>query len=351
MQFGKFSAFLLLLMALLGLGLAYREALIPPLTYGKSQVFEVSRGSTSTSIAQKLEDQGIIRSHTTFLILGRLFQYWPKVKSGQFLVGPQMSAMQVFDILLKGQSIGNPFLIREGQNLYEIAQELQRQNYGEYETFIGLFKANIRLLSLSGFKQRGFHPTSLEGFLFPETYMLTHDLKPEAIAQKFVQTFFMRWKPAYNERAAALGWSADHILTLASMVEKETGVPEERPRIAGVFWNRLEKKMRLQSDPTSIYGVWESYTGNIQRRHLEKNHPWNTYQIPGLPIGPISNPGTASIEAALFPEKHDYFYFVSHNDGTHEFTHSYEEHQKAVQTFQLDRAAREGKSWRDRLKK
>ena len=140
------------------------------------------------------------------------------------------------------------------------------------------------------------------------------------------------------------------IVILASIVEKETGAKQERPTIAGVFHNRLKKRMRLQSDPTTIYGMYENYRGNLRKEHLLKKTPYNTYKISGLPKGPISNPGIKSIEAALSPTNHSYLYFVSKNDGTHIFTKTYKDHLKAVKKWQLTRRNRVGKSWRD-LKK
>lgn len=141
------------------------------------------------------------------------------------------------------------------------------------------------------------------------------------------------------------------VLTLASMIEKETGAPQERPVISSVFHNRLTRKMKLQSDPTTIYGIWDHFDGNLHKADMASDTPYNTYVVPALPLGPISNPGKASIQAALYPASTEYLYFVSHNDGTHEFTRTYEDHLSAVRKFQLDPKAREGKSWRDLAKR
>ena len=144
--------------------------------------------------------------------------------------------------------------------------------------------------------------------------------------------------------------SRHQVVTLASIVEKETGATSERPLISSIFHNRLRKHMRLQSDPTTIYGMWDRYAGKIHKSDLSTFSVYNTYTIPALPVGPIANPGKEAIHAALYPAQSDYLFFVSHNDGTHEFTRSYGEHTRAVGKFQLDPKAREGKSWRD-LKK
>jgi UPF0755 protein len=172
----------------------------------------------------------------------------------------------------------------------------------------------------------------------------------EEILKAMVKRFQSAWGPNDEQKARELGLTRDQVITLASIVEKETGAPEERPIIAGVFHNRLAKKMRLQSDPTTIYGIWSKYKGNLHKSDLLDPTPYNTYTVPALPAGPISNPGAEAIRATLNPAVHHYLYFVSKNDGTHIFTGTYEDHSKAVTQFQIDRKAREGKSWRD-LKK
>jgi UPF0755 protein len=156
----------------------------------------------------------------------------------------------------------------------------------------------------------------------------------------------------FNKKTALINLSSTtlnprQVLILASMVEKETGDKKERPVIAGVFFNRLKQKMRLQSDPTTVYGIFETYNGNITRKDLLTPSEYNTYTIPALPIGPISNPGVESIKAVLNPAIHKYLFFVSQNDGTHIFSESYEKHSEAVNKWQKNAKNREGRSWRD----
>jgi UPF0755 protein len=141
--------------------------------------------------------------------------------------------------------------------------------------------------------------------------------------------------------------SPHEVIILASIVEKETGAKWERPTIAGVYLNRLKKKMRLQADPTTIYGIWESYNGNLKRKHLLQKTAYNTYKMSGLPLGPIANPSLAAIKAVLAPKVHKFLYFVSKNDGTHVFTPTYKKHQEAVDYWQRNKRNRKGKSWRD----
>jgi UPF0755 protein len=173
---------------------------------------------------------------------------------------------------------------------------------------------------------------------------------PEDMIRQMVRKFLSVWTPEVETQAKLLGFNQLQAVTLASMIEKETGAPQERPMISSVFHNRLRKKMRLQSDPTTIYGMWETYAGNIHRSDLLTPTPYNTYTVPGLPLGPIGNPGREALQAALNPSESNYIFFVSHNDGTHEFTSSLQDHNAAVRTFQMDPNARKGKSWRD-LKK
>jgi UPF0755 protein len=184
----------------------------------------------------------------------------------------------------------------------------------------------------------------LEGYLFPETYKFVPDSNPKDILSSMVQLF--------RKKVGSL--TEDHpflnptqVITLASVVEKETGAKWERPQIASVFTNRLKKRMRLESDPTTIYGIWERYQGNIKKSDLLEVTPYNTYKIPALPLGPICNPSLEAIQAVMKPDQTEYFFFVSKNDGTHVFTRNYKEHLQAVEEWQKKRNNRDGKSWRN----
>ena len=154
------------------------------------------------------------------------------------------------------------------------------------------------------------------------------------------------WNDERKAKAQEIGLSPVEVSTLASIIEKETGAAFERPIISSVFHNRFKKRMRLESDPTVIYGI-KDYKGNIKKKHLQQKTPYNTYKINGLPLGPIANPSLAAIKAVLEPQEHNYIYFVSKNDGTHIFTPTYKEHLKAVDFWQRNRKNRTGKSWRD----
>jgi UPF0755 protein len=234
--------------------------------------------------------------------------------------------------------------IPEGDNLYQVAEKIAALGLSDAQDVIDLCK-NPTFIRKMGFVDP--LPPTLEGYLYPESYFLNKTATPEQILTQMVKTFRSHWNTEFDKRARELKFTPHQVVTLASVIEKETGASSERPMISSVFHNRLGKRMRLQSDPTIIYGLWESYSGNIHKKDLQSKTPYNTYVIPALPIGPISNPGVEAIRAALYPAKSDYLFFVSHNDGTHEFTTKFSDHQNAVIKFQVNKSARDGKSWRD----
>jgi UPF0755 protein len=213
----------------------------------------------------------------------------------------------------------------------------------------------IRELALPTLPANSPLPLSLEGYLYPDTYLLTRLMSEKEIVKAMVKRFKQAYAELETEVAAKIldlpaPLSPHEIIILASMVEKETGAGKERPLIASVFFNRLKKGMRLQSDPTTIYGIWnrdKAFDGNIRRADLKAETPYNTYTVSRLPVGPIANPGKNAIQAVLRPASSDFLYFVSRNDGTHEFTTNYRDHQRAVDLLQKNPARRDGKSWRD----
>jgi UPF0755 protein len=186
--------------------------------------------------------------------------------------------------------------------------------------------------------------------LFPDTYGVTRSESAKDIIAKMVRRYHQIVDPSWPARARQIGFSMHEVVIFASIVEKETGAAWERPLISSVFHNRLKKRIRLQSDPTVIYGI-KNYSGNITKADLRRKTPYNTYRIAGLPAGPISNPGKEALHAALYPKKSPYIYFVSRNDGTHVFSKTLKEHNRAVYKYQKLRKHRVGKSWRDLARK
>lgn len=246
---------------------------------------------------------------------------------------------KVLTILTEGVPILAKFTIPEGKNLYEIAALLEKKGVTSAKEFIELCK-NPEIVA----KYLTFSAPSLEGYLFPDTYMVPPQVTSLQLIDMLVREFRKKTK-ALDFSQSSL--KPHEVIILASIVEKETGAAWERPTIAGVYLNRLQKKMRLQADPTTIYGIWERYKGNLRKKHLLEKTDYNTYKINGLPLGPIANPSLAAIKAVLQPKQHDYIFFVSKNDGTHVFTSNYKDHNKAVDFWQRNRKNRQGKSWRD----
>ena len=200
--------------------------------------------------------------------------------------------------------------------------------WGDRKTFLAMARDEAFAGKL------GFNGKTLEGYLFPETYHFPKHADIKTIITTMARRFKVNFKPEWKIAAKKNGFTIHQVITLASIIEKETGAGEERPLISSVFHNRLKKGMRLESDPTVIYGI-TGYTGNITRKHLNTRTPYNTYKIKGLPPGPIASPGLKSIEAALFPAKTNFLFFVSRKDGTHQFSTNIRDHNRAVRKYQL----------------
>ena len=341
------SLFLLLVVSgALSFGLYFGPfALSPSNPSLKEPIFiNISKGESPPEISKALTSQGVVSDQRKLLLLGKLLRIWKKVKAGEYQVSAAMTPIEVLSVISSGITVKHPLTVREGENMYEIAEDLEEKKLGQKDRFVSLCKDPKFIASL-GFTHP--LPLTLEGYLFPDTYLLNKGMSAEEIARQMYKRFLASWSTHEEARAKELKMSRHEIVTLASMVEKETGAPQERAQISAVFYNRLKKHMRLQSDPTTIYGIWERYEGKIHKSDLQESTPYNTYTIPALPIGPIGNPGKEALQAALYPEANDYLFFVSHNDGTHQFSAKYDDHVNAVRKFQLDPKAREGKSWRD----
>jgi UPF0755 protein len=289
--------------------------------------FTVERGRGLRQVANALEDAGLIRNAGAAVAIAKLRGWDAAVKAGEYELSPGSSSEEILQKIIAGRVRTYTAVLPEGVRATEIAERLEEIGLADREAF-------LRIVGDAEFaKSLGVPAPSLEGYLYPETYELPRDLEPEAVARIFVEQFDRVWaeiEPAAREVAL----DKHEIVTLASIVEKETAVPEERPLIAAVFLNRLRRGMRLETDPAVIYGI-PDFDGNLRRRDLrnEKN-PYNTYQIAGLPPGPIASPGADSLRAVVKPAETDYLYFVSRNDGTHEFSRTYREHVNAVNRYQ-----------------
>ncbi len=310
--------------------------------YGEDVEFFIAPGERFATINKNLHTQGIIDNPTLLYRYVRLKELTGKFKSGTFLIKSNSSLLQVVNTLLYSRPITPAVTIPEGKNIFEIAKLLEEKQITSYLAFVEAAKDRDFVLSL------GINAERVEGYLFPNTYRFMKNSDPKEVITQMVKEFFVQLKKANIHLEGA---QLHSVIILASIVEKETGAAFERPLIASVFFNRLKKRMRLQSDPTTIYGIFETYNGNIKKEHLTTPSPYNTYTISGLPRGPICNPGIAAIDAVLNPKESDYLYFVSRNDGTHIFSKTYKEHNNAVREYQQTRKNRVNKSWRDLKKK
>jgi UPF0755 protein len=297
--------------------------------------FIIRAGETFNELTARLKRKGIIASTTRFRLYSRMTGSDKRLKAGEYSLSATMTPAQILDMLVQGRSILYRLTIPEGYTIDQIAQEIARQGLGTAEEIQRL--ATNPLVAQS----YAIEAQTLEGYLFPDTYYFPKDVEPAKIIAKMVEHFKAQFQPVWEQRAKELNFSVHQIVTLASIIEKETGAPSERPIIASVFHNRLKKKMRLESDPTVIYGI-PNFDGNIKRHHLQTRTPYNTYKIRGLPPGPIANPGSASIEAALYPYETNFLFFVAKKDGTHQFSTNIKDHNRAVRKYQL-RRSRKGK--------
>jgi UPF0755 protein len=341
--------------ALFGAGHMALFAFTPASSNAPSVVLEIQKGQSQLEISKQLASNGVVSDASDFQRLGRWTRQWRKLKAGEYRLSGAMTPMEVFKVISSGISVAHPVTVREGENMYEIASDMEVQQLALRSRVLELCRDPRFISSLWqsvwGAQKSPSPPPSLEGYLFPDTYHFNRTMSAEDMLRQMVRKFASVWTPELEARARALNLNLHQAVTLASMIEKETGATSERPLISSVFHNRLRKRMRLQSDPTTIYGIWEHYRGNLHKSDLLRPTPWNTYTVPALPVGPIGNPGKLAIEAALAPAQSEYLFFVSQNDGTHVFTSTFKDHQAAVTRFQLDPQAREGKSWRDQYKK
>ncbi len=315
----------------------------------KKTYINVGKGDGFYRVLQNLsrEQSGVPVKSLRFYLKSKGFE--KSLKMGEYEFEAGTPYVSIIKDLVSGKVISYKVTVPEGYNLFEIASLFKAKKIiNSREDFVKYALNGQKASQILGYKVESF-----EGYLFPATYDLTKSMSIKNIIELMVQTFQREFDKVSQPTKAVEGMTKHDLVTLASVVEKETGAAHERPRIASVFFNRLRKRMKLQSDPTTIYGEWlisGERLKNIRTKHLKKSTPYNTYTVRALPLGPISNPGSHALKSIFNPDTSPYLYFVSKNDGTHYFSKSYKEHQRAVRDYQLKRSARKGKSWRD-LKK
>ena len=279
-------------------------------------------GISSRRIAQELRDAGVIRNANAFLIVHYL-RLRP-LKAGEYLFDRPANALDVYDRLARGDIYFHTVVVPEGFNIFDIAAAIEATGLGSHDEFLNLARTATALIF-----DLDPQAHSLEGYLFPDTYHFTRTQSMQDIIVVMLRRF------RQEARALNLTGNLHEVVTVASIVEKETAVAAERPTVAGVYNNRLQRNMALDADPTVVYAalIDGRYSGVIHQSDLQADSPYNTYKYPGLPPGPIANPGRSSLEAALRPEVTDYLFFVSDAQGHHRFARTLDEHAKNVGAY------------------
>ena len=317
----KLLTLLLLLALAFGAWLAW--ALLVPVALSGQKFVMLRTGYTTRRIANELRSAGVIRSERAFL-LWHYFHRRSSLKAGEYLFEKPATLVDVHHRLARGDIYTHTVVIPEGYTMFDVAQTIEQAGLGSKEEFLKVARGDTDLIH-----DLAPEATTLEGYLFPDTYELTRTQSMRDIATVMVHHF--------RQVASSIGLATDlhPTVTMASIVEKETAAPEERPLVASVYYNRLTKRMALDADPSVIYAelLTNSYQGALHHQDLQTKSPYNTYKYPGLPPGPIANPGRSSLEAAMHPAVSDYLYFVSNGNGHHRFARSLEEHNRNVTAY------------------
>ena len=309
---------------------------------GAEQFVDIPPGTGMAAIRRRLVDAGVVRDDTVL----RVALWWTgesrNIRAGEYRFDRAMTPVEVVETLARGAVYTRSITFPEGLTIQEMARIYESREFGSARDFTQA-AADASLIN-------DLDPAArdLEGYLFPDTYALPRGTP----ASRLVALMLDRFKASYPEDARAAARAQDlttrQVMTLASLVEKETGKPEERSIVAAVYRNRLRIRMPMQADPTVVYALMRAgkYNGNIRREDLSMDSPYNTYRYPGLPPGPIAAPGKASIDAALMPADVPYLYFVSRNDGSHVFASTLAEHNRNVQRYQVEFFRRGGRGAR-----
>lgn len=316
--------FKLVLVVMIAASLWLAWGLLLPIKPSEPKFVMLYPGWSTRRIARELKTAGVIRDSNAFLLL-HYADARKVLKAGEYKFDESATALKVRDRLARGDIYTHTVVVPEGYNMFDVARTIEQAGLGKADDFLKIAREQTVLL-------RNIDPEakSLEGYLFPDTYEFTRTQSMNDIAAAMVHRF--------QREASALGLTGDmhRIVTLASIIEKETGVAEERPLVASVYQNRLSKNIALAADPTVVYAalVEGRYRGTIYLSDLQSDSPYNTYKFPGLPPGPIANPGRESLRAASAPAQTTFLYFVAEgNSGRHKFSSTYEEHQRNVLSY------------------
>ena len=304
--------------------------LLTPVAPSQPVFVDIQPGSTLQQIAQDLQRRSVIRSALVLKLLARWQGQGSRIHAGRYQFTAASTPAAILQRLLEGDVEKASLTIPEGFSLEQIIARIDSSGYGDKET-LRQWAYDPAFIA-----EMGISATSLEGYLFPETYLFAPGSGEKQLLRMMVNELSRQLDKKLLQQAKQLNLNRHQLITLASIIEKETAKSEEMPLISGVFHNRLARNMRLQTDPTVIYGI-EDFDGNLTRKQLNTLTPYNTYLQPGLPPGPIASPGLQALQAAARPAATDYLYFVARGDGSHHFSRTLKEHNAAVRKFQLRR--------------
>lgn len=313
----------LLLAPLAGFGLF----IATPQGDGKNiRLFDFAEGGSLKKLAGELENSGVISSARLFVLYARLRGADARVKAGSYQFSDGLPPAEILRRMVAGEIFAYRFSVPEGYSIYQIAELLEERGLFKKEAFLKQCtnRAFLKELEIDG--------KSVEGYLYPSTYTIPPTMDEADLIRMMVGQFDKVYGQRFADRAKLFDLSAREVVTLASMIEKEAVVPGERPLIASVFKNRLRRGMPLQSDPTAVYGI-RAFAGKVSKQDIMRSTPHNTYLIKGLPPGPIGNPGSEAIEAAISPAATGFLYFVAKKNGAHYFSATLEEHNRAVRKY------------------
>ena len=287
----------------------------------------IDQGLGADKIAKLLEDKGLIRDRRVFLLLARFKNASRNLKAGEYSLSLHMGYLEILDKLENGNVILRKFTVPEGMTIDQIAELWGKQKFGRKEEFIQA-ASRTELLKKLDIKPERIGIFNLEGYLFPETYQFADGTDANTVVNLMFQEFCRRVKDL-SIKDKKVRMSIHEVVTLASIIEREANVNEERPIISAVYHNRLKQNRKLEADPTVLYAL-ENFKRSLTFGDLKIDSPYNTYKYSGLPPGPICNPGMASILAVLNPAENGYLYFVARGDGMHYFSRTFREHQRAI---------------------
>lgn len=305
-------------------------ALTPIDNRNVKSIVDIPKGTSFIQTVDVLESAGLIQHKYMFYLLVLSKNVHRHIRAGEYELSTSMSPIYILNKLVRGEIKVYPLTVIENFTVKEIIARLVEEKLVDEKIFMDLC-SDVRFL-----RSLGIENSSVEGYLYPDTYFINRTMGAREIIKTMVNRFWKAFTPAMRKRSDEIGMSIHEVVTLASLIGKESGYRDEKAIISGVFHNRLKKRMKLQSDPTAVYDL-DSFEGAIKKSHLKRKSPYNTYYIDGLPPTPIGNPSSDSMRAALYPAPVSYLYFVSNNDGTHQFSSNLNDHNEAVLRYQEKR--------------